>query len=132
MAVALEVRVPLLDHVLYELVSGIDPDRRFAPPKKKQLLRDIALSGLDQSIFDRPKSGFVLPIGDWTRRGLQAEVERVLLDPSLTARAGLRVDTIRTLWKSYLSGRSGLYWSRIWALYILLVWCRDHDISTLH
>src|SRR5208282_3650223 len=32
MAVALEVRVPLLDYVLCEKVAGIDPARRFSPP----------------------------------------------------------------------------------------------------
>ena len=90
MAVSLEVRVPLLDYVLCEKVAGIDPARRFSPLGKKRLLRDLALARLDPALFDRPKSGFVLPIGEWARRRLQPEMERLLSDAPLVSRVGLR------------------------------------------
>jgi asparagine synthase (glutamine-hydrolysing) len=128
MAVALEVRVPLLDHVLVETVAGIDPLRRFAPPRKKQLLRDLGLARLDPAIFNRPKSGFVLPIETWARQRLQPHMETLLSDPELTRRVGLRGDAVRTLWRSFGEGRAGLYWSRIWATYVLLSWCQTHDV----
>ncbi len=74
MAVSLEARVPLLDHVLIEAVAGVDPARRFEPARRKQLLRDLALHRLDPAIFDRPKSGFVLPIDTWARQRLQPQM----------------------------------------------------------
>jgi len=129
MAVALEVRVPLLDHVLYETVAGIDPARRFSPPRKKQLLRDVALAGLDPALFDRPKSGFVLPIDKWARRSLQPEMERLLTDAELVSHVGLCAETVRILWTSYLAGKAGLHWSRVWSIYVLLSWCRNHDMA---
>jgi asparagine synthase (glutamine-hydrolysing) len=129
MAVALEVRVPLLDHVLAETVAGIDPEQRFAPVGKKKLLRDVALSGLDPAIFDRPKSGFVLPIDVWARQDLQREMDALLSDPQAAGKVGLQGETVRTLWQSFLAGRAGLYWSRIWALYILLWWCQAHELT---
>jgi asparagine synthase (glutamine-hydrolysing) len=129
MAVSLEVRVPLLDWALCEKVAGIDPARRFSPLGKKRLLRDLALHRLDPTLFDRPKSGFVLPIGEWAKRRLQPEIERLLSDAPLVSRAGLRPDTILTLWKSYVAGRPGLYWSRVWSVYALLSWCQNHDMA---
>lgn len=129
MAVALEVRVPLLDHVLLEAVAGIEPGRRFTPMRKKQLLRDLALAHLDPALFDRPKSGFELPIDKWARRSLQPEMERLFLDDVLVNRVGLCARTVQLLWKSYLAGRPGLHWSRIWSLYVLLAWCRRHDMT---
>ena len=129
MAVALEVRVPLLDHVLAETVAGVDPGRRFSPPCQKQLLRDVALSRLDPAIFDRPKSGFVLPIDTWARQRLQPEMEAVFADVGLARRVGLRGEAVRTLWRSFTDGRPGLYWTRIWALYVLLSWCQRHEVS---
>jgi asparagine synthase (glutamine-hydrolysing) len=129
MAVALEVRVPLLDHVLDETVAGIDPGRRFSPPRKKQLLRDLALSGLDPAIFDRPKSGFVLPIDTWARQRLQPQMEAVFGDAALARRVGLNAEAAHTLWRSFADGRPGLYWSRVWALYVLLSWCQTHDMT---
>jgi asparagine synthase (glutamine-hydrolysing) len=129
MAVSLEVRVPLLDWALCEKVAGIDPGRRFSPLGKKRLLRDLALQRLDPALFDRPKSGFVLPIGEWAKRRLQPEIERLLSDAPLVIRAGLQPDTVQTLWKSYVAGRPGLYWSRVWSVYALLSWCQNHDMA---
>lgn len=129
MAVALEVRVPLLDPVLCETISRVDPSLRFLPHGRKQLLRDVALSGLDPSMFDRPKSGFVLPIEAWSRRSLQSEMGRVLSDAGLVSRVGLCPEAVQTLWRSYLSGRSGWYWTRPWSLYVLLRWCERHDVE---
>jgi len=129
MAVALEVRVPLLDHVLAETAAGIDPARRFSPPGRKQLLRDVALRGLPPAMFDRPKSGFVLPIDAWARRRLQPQMQGLFADADLARRAGLHAPAVQTLWRSFSEGRPGLYWSRVWALYVLLSWCRTHDVS---
>jgi asparagine synthase (glutamine-hydrolysing) len=129
MAVALEVRVPLLDPVLTETAAGIDPARRFSPPGRKQLLRDVALARLDPALFERPKSGFVLPIDTWARRRLQPQMQTVFEDGALARRAGLRGESVRTLWRSFRDGRPGLYWSRVWALYVLLSWCEAHDVS---
>jgi asparagine synthase (glutamine-hydrolysing) len=129
MAVALEVRVPLLDHVLFETVAGLDPIRRFNPVLKKHALRRAALSRLDPALFDRPKSGFVLPIAGWTRRGLRPELDRLFADKELISRVGLNANTVQTLWNSYTSGRRGMHWSRVWAIYVLLTWCQTHDVS---
>jgi asparagine synthase (glutamine-hydrolysing) len=129
MAVALEVRVPLLDHVLAETVAGIEPMRRFSPPLKKQVLRDVALARLDPAIFDRPKSGFVLPIDTWARQRLRPQMDALFADPGCARRVGLRGEAVRTLWRSFVGGRPGLYWSRVWALYVLLSWCEIHDVS---
>jgi asparagine synthase (glutamine-hydrolysing) len=129
MAVALEVRVPFLDHVLEETIAGLDPRSRFSPLGRKQVLRDVALAGIDPKIFDRPKSGFVLPIDTWARQRLRAQMDGVLGDPDLARRVGLRTDAVTTLWHSFSAGRAGLYWSRIWALYVLMSWCQTHDVA---
>ena len=129
MAVSLEARVPLLDWVLCEKVAGIETSRRFSPLGKKRLLRELTLASLDPAIFDRPKSGFVLPIGEWAKKRLQPEMGRLFCDARLVGRAGLRPDTVYTLWKSYVAGRPGLYWSRVWSIYALLSWCERHEMS---
>ncbi|MCC7124302.1 MAG: asparagine synthase (glutamine-hydrolyzing) [Acidobacteria bacterium] len=129
MAVALEVRVPLLDHVLVETVSGIEPGRRFSPLGKKQLLRDCALSALPPGTFDRPKSGFVLPIDTWARQRLQPAMGKMFDDTALAARIGLNGETVKTLWRSFTAGRAGIHWTRVWALYVLMKWCEEQQIS---
>jgi asparagine synthase (glutamine-hydrolysing) len=128
MAVALEVRVPLLDHTLTEAIAGIEPSRRFLPARKKQLLRDVALAKLDPALFDRPKAGFVLPIDAWARQRLQAQMEARFADSELAERVGLRGEAVQTLWRSFNERRPGLHWTRVWAIYVLLSWCQTHDL----
>jgi asparagine synthase (glutamine-hydrolysing) len=127
MAVALEVRVPLLDPVLCETIAGVPPSIRFSPVGRKQLLRDVALSELEPALFDRPKSGFELPIQAWSKRSLEDEMGRLLTDAALVSRVGLCPESVGTLWKSYRADKPGLHWSRPWSLYVLLAWCQRHE-----
>jgi asparagine synthase (glutamine-hydrolysing) len=129
MAVALEVRVPLLDHTIVEALAELSDAIRFEPLGQKRLLRDYGLSGIDPSVFDRPKSGFVLPLDVWCRRRVKHVIDSTFQDQDLIAGVGLRPDAIAQLWRSYQSGAPGLYWSRIWSLFVLLIWCRTHGVT---
>jgi asparagine synthase (glutamine-hydrolysing) len=125
MAVSLELRVPLLDHRVVEALARLDEAVRFRPLGRKRLLRELALEGVDPSIFERSKAGFVLPIELWVREALRDEVESTLHDADLCRSAGLRPDAVAALWRGFRAGARGLYWSRVWALYVLLWWCRS-------
>jgi len=129
MAVSLEVRVPLLDHHVVEAASALGDEARFQPLGSKKLLREAALDRLDPRIFDRPKSGFVLPIERWSRDALRGEIERSFGDRSHCGESGLDCDAVNRLWKAYQEGAPGMYWSRIWALFVLLHWTRKHRVS---
>ena len=107
-----------------------DPDGpRFEPLGKKQLLRTLALSTLPSELFDRPKAGFVLPIEVWAKEGLAGEIESTFADEALVRRVGLNPDALRRLLRAFRSGAPGLYWSRVWAPFVLLRWCRTHGLS---
>ena len=129
MASSLEVRVPFLDHEVVSATSALPEDDRFEPLGKKQILRELALGDLDGKIFDRPKSGFVLPIGEWARDALKDEMTASLSDPGFCEAAGLDAHAVGRLWSAFLSRAPGFYWSRIWAIYALGWWCRRHRVS---
>lgn len=129
MAVSLEVRVPLLDHRVVELLSKFDLSQRFQPLRKKRLLRKLALTGIRPDTFDRAKSGFELPIESWCRSELGARVSAVLCDADMCRAAGLNADAVKRLWKAFESGAPGLYWSRVWSIFVLLHWFARHRVS---
>ncbi|MDQ3034785.1 MAG: asparagine synthase (glutamine-hydrolyzing) [Myxococcota bacterium] len=129
MAVSLEVRVPLLDHAFVEALARVPIERRFLPAQRKQLLRDIALARLPASLFERPKRGFELPLAMWTKHKLAGEIEHTLTDVVLCHRVGLNGEAVARAWRAYRDGAPGIYWSRIWALYVLLRWCRAHELE---
>jgi asparagine synthase (glutamine-hydrolysing) len=129
MASSLEVRVPFLDHEVVDAAYALDDSQRFEPLGRKQVLRDVALGDLDQSLFERPKSGFVLPIDRWARDGLREEITTAFGDRDFCEAAGLDAGAVGRLWSAYLRGTPGLYWSRIWAVYVLGWWCREYGLS---
>ncbi len=129
MAVSLELRVPFLDHVFIQEVAGLPEGDRFRPLGRKNLLRTVALGRFDQGIFDRPKSGFVLPIDRWCRGVMREQMTETYNNAELTARVGLNGRVVQALWRSFLSEIPGLYWSRVWAIFVLLDWCERHRVS---
>jgi len=128
MAASLEVRVPLLDHILLEKITALDLKTRFNPLGKKELLRKLAMPQLDTNLFDRPKSGFVLPFDRWCREALHEDVKETLNDSILCESVGLDPRAISSLYQAFILGVSGIYWSRIWAIYSFLWWCRKYKV----
>ncbi|HVP60689.1 MAG TPA: asparagine synthase (glutamine-hydrolyzing) [Myxococcaceae bacterium] len=128
MAVSIEQRLPLVDTVLLEAVVRLPDDPRYQPVRRKAVLRRIGLAGLDPALFERPKSGFVLPFERWIRQGLHGAVDRTLRDPQAVRDAGLDPAAVDRLWRGFQSGAPGLYWSRIWAVYVLVRWCQRHGV----
>jgi len=129
MAVSLELRVPFLDHAVVEAALAVPDEARFDPLGKKDILKRLAMPNVDRTIFDRPKSGFVLPIELWAKDQLAEDIGRLFSDSALTSAVGLSSDALQRLWSAFLAGQKGIYWSRIWAPYVLLRWCRRHDVT---
>ena len=129
MAASLEQRVPLVDQVLFETVDRLPDALRFDPVGRKAVLRRVGLRGLDPALFERPKSGFVLPFDRWIRRGLRDVMHETLRDPEAATAAGLDPGAVRRLWQAFLDGAPGVYWSRVWAVYVLIRWCLRNGVS---
>ncbi len=128
MASSLEQRVPLVDQVLFESVDRLPDEARYQPLGRKATLRRIGLRGLDPALFDRPKSGFVLPMDRWIRRGLQDAMDRTLRDPQAIAPVGLNPVAVERLWSAFLEGGPGMYWSRVWSIYVFVRWCHRNKV----
>lgn len=129
MATSLETRLPLVDTVLLEAVNRVPPERRYEPVRSKSLLRLIGLAGLDPALFDRPKSGFELPYDRWLKQRLADRIDFTLGDAAALRAVGLEPRAVAALWQAYRAGAPGLYWSRIWALYVLVRWCQRHGLQ---
>jgi len=71
MAVALEVRVPLLDHRVVELAWRLPLRCKLRAGQSKWLLRQIAYKFVPRRLLERPKMGFAVPIDQWLRGPLK-------------------------------------------------------------
>jgi len=128
MSASIEIRLPLVDQILVENVERLSIENRFDPIGKKAALRRIGLRGLKPELFERAKSGFVLPYDRWLRSGLGNMINGTMRDPQLIKPTGLDPKAVERLWQAYLDGAPGLYWSRIWAVYVFIRWCHRHRV----
>jgi asparagine synthase (glutamine-hydrolysing) len=128
MAASIEVRLPLVDQVVVERTCHLDDQERYYPISNKALLRRIGLRGLDPSLFNHPKKGFVLPYDRWIRASLGKLMDETMRDPAIIEPVGLSPETVRQLWQAFLAQAPGLYWSRVWAIYVFIRWCHRYKV----
>lgn len=129
MAHGLEVRVPFLDHEVAELVFRIDQGIKAGNHLPKPLLVKAMGDLLPEGIYRRPKMGFTFPWEIWLRGKLRSEIDDVLHGFPDGNELGLDMNHCRTLWRMFLQGSSGITWSRVWAIYVLLVWYKRNMVS---
>ncbi len=129
MASSLEVRVPLLDHAFVESLSQLPDELRYSPIGRKQFLLSAVSEELDASLFDRPKAGFELPLEKWCKNKLAPQLDSTFRDINLAHSVGLDAEGVSRLWRSFQNGAPGLYWSRVWSIYVLMNWCKRHGLT---
>ena len=124
MAVALEARVPLLDHALLEFAATVPASLKLTRGRSKHLLRRLLEKRIPKSIVDRPKHGFEAPIGAWLRGPLAPMVDDLLLDGRMSDRGVFDHPTVTRLWREHRSGARD-HRHRLWSLVMLELWFRQ-------
>ena len=71
MANSLEVRSPLLDHKLMELIARMPPNLKLHDGQGKYIFKKALESVLPRAILTRKKKGFAVPVAEWFRGELK-------------------------------------------------------------
>ena len=121
---SLEVRVPLLDHPLVELVTALPDHARRGRGLSKALLVETLGTLVPREVVQQPKRTFTFPWRRWLRGplGLQVAMRLGGIAPSLAE--VLDREEVHSVWRSFLMGRTG--WARPWSLFVLNEWVRCH------
>jgi asparagine synthase (glutamine-hydrolysing) len=126
MAASIESRVPFLDHKLVEFAARL-PDRwKLSGWTTKRILREAMKGLVPEAILTRPKMGFPVPFGAWTRdvsRGWPGVVRDVLLDRQSRERGILDPAAVDALLRDHVAGRTDAA-DRLWSLFNLELWYR--------
>ncbi len=131
MAVSLETRVPFLDHRVAELAARIPIDFKIANGEGKQIVRKLLYREAPKELFDRPKSGFGIPIGDWLRGPLREWTEELLDERRLAREGWFDPGVVRRRWREHLTGRRD-FTAAIWAILMFQSWLEEQDAPTSH
>jgi len=123
MAIALEVRVPFLDHRLVEWIWRLPASQNARAHRPKHLLRRVLARYVPDRLVERPKMGFGVPLADWLRGPLRDWAEDLMNEAGLSADDIFDVEAIRSLWAEFLSGSDRSYYF-IWNVLMFQAWHR--------
>jgi asparagine synthase (glutamine-hydrolysing) len=120
MAVSLEARVPLLDHVVVEFAASLPSSLKMRDGTGKWIFREAIRELVPRSVLEKPKQGFGVPLRRWFREDLRHRVD-ALRRPDSPIYEFVDRDAVGRVAAEHGSGRrdhSGM----LWRLLVLDVW----------
>jgi asparagine synthase (glutamine-hydrolysing) len=126
MAVSLEARVPFLDQRVAALAARMPVTMKIRGGTGKHVLREMLYREAPRQLFDRPKAGFGIPVGEWIKGPLRGWTEE-LLDPGrLRAEGWFDADAILQRWNEHLSDTRDST-AALWPVLMFQAWIHDQD-----
>jgi asparagine synthase (glutamine-hydrolysing) len=122
MAHSLEARVPLLDHELASFIATIPPELKLRGKTTKYILKQAMRGILPDSILDRKKQGFALPLKHWFRNQWKPFLLDHLLDDTTRSRGIINHKYVQQLYAEHCAGKDNNL--LLWMLLVFELWCR--------
>ncbi len=126
MAVGLESRAPYLDHRVFEFSWRLPLHQKVRNGTGKWILREVLARYLPRHLFERPKMGFGVPVGDWLRTDLRVWAEDLLSEDRLKRGGLFQTDIVRNIWEQHLGGKRNLQ-HQLWPLLMFEAWHASID-----
>lgn len=124
MAVSLETRVPFLDHRVASLAARIPISLKVKGGVGKHILRELLFREAPCALFDRPKAGFAVPVGEWIKGPLRCWAEEMLDPRQMKGEGWFDSAIVQRRWAEHLAGRRDSTCA-IWAILMFQAWLRE-------
>ena len=121
MAASLEVRSPLLDQEVVHFMATVPRRLKYDLRRSKRLLRRLAARYIPQTILERPKQGFAIPLPHWLKTDLKPLAQALLLGRPCAERGYFNQDYVAKMLAQHQAGQRDLS-QQLWALMMLEVW----------
>ena len=121
MAVSLETRVPFLDYRVVDFAFQLPLKYKIRHGRGKWVVRELLKKYVPEEYFDRPKTGFGIPVGDWLRGPLRGWAETLLNKKRLDEEGNFNSDVIREIWAAHLSKKRN-YHAQLWTILMFESW----------
>src|SRR5216683_7088803 len=123
MMASLEGRVPLLNNDFVEYATRLPLTMKLRGLRSKFLLKRALRGLLPDSILNRPKKGFGIPVADWFRGPLKEQMLSVLSPERIARKGFFDGAAVAALVGDHLAGRRDNR-KQLWTLFVFELW---HD-----
>ena len=124
MAVSLEVRCPILDHVFMEYAAKIPSKYKLVGTDGKHIFKRALKKYLPDDILYRKKMGFAVPVEEWLRKDLKAYGRDFVLNGS-ASHEYLQTHMLEKFWKEHQSGLRNRS-TELWIIMMLNLWYKNY------
>ena len=124
MAHSLEVREPLMDHLLVEWLATLPSSLKIQGQEGKVLLKKAMEPHLSDDILYRPKMGFSVPLARWFRGPLKQRVRDAILGQRLAQTGWFQRPYLEHLVETHQSGTRD-YSAPLWTLLMFEAFLRQ-------
>lgn len=128
MAASIESRMPFMDHCFAEYVSSLPDTYRVKGRTTKWILRKAAADLLPQTILNRPKVGFRVPVNEWFQTSLREFLCDHLLSPTSITQGYFREGVMRRIVQEHVDGRFN-HEKLLWAILNLEIWHKEFGVG---
>jgi len=121
MSVSLEAREPLLDQHIIEWAARLPTEMKYKNGEKKYILKQIVHKYLPESLMERPKMGFAIPINSWLKKDIRIIVEDSLNTEILKRQSIFNEKYIENIKNRFYNGENE-FSVQLWYVLMFQMW----------
>ena len=124
---SLECRAPFLNKTLWDYSNNLPEGYLLNKWNKKYILKEAFKTYFPENFLEKPKQGFVVPVGDWLRCSLKAELESYIDQEFLDKQGIFNCNFVIPMVKNHISKKIDNSY-QIWAFYVFQKWyCNTYN-----
>jgi asparagine synthase (glutamine-hydrolysing) len=118
---ALEARAPLLDTRVVEYLLNVPAEYKLGSWKGKRIFKELLKGKVPDSILNKPKHGFAVPVGAWFKGPLAPKFAELTASERLRKQGLFDPSAVRKMAEEHAAGRVDRR-KEMWAMFMFQLW----------